>query len=189
MDDLAAQDDRARATDAMMPVSRTMTAIVARTLTEVGQEITVPQLRVLVLLNSRGPMRLSSIAEHLDVNPSNASRTCDQLVGAGKALRDQDAGDRRSVLLRLSDDGARLVAQLMARRRAHRRRRGPHVVRGPQGPRGGARGVLRCRGRSPARGDHRPSRRPTDPLVALTAAPCGSERVGRGHANRRTGYR
>jgi DNA-binding MarR family transcriptional regulator len=117
MDDLAAQDDRARATDAMMPVSRTMTAIVARTLTGVGQEITVPQLRVLVLLNSRGPMRLSSIAEHLDVNPSNASRTCDQLVGAGKALRDQDAGDRRSVLLRLSDDGARLVAQLMARRR------------------------------------------------------------------------
>jgi DNA-binding MarR family transcriptional regulator len=109
--------DRARATEAMMPVSRTMTAIVARTLTEVGQDITVPQLRVLVLLNSRGPMRLSSIAEHLDVNPSNASRTCEQLASADKVRRSRDEDDRRSVVLELSDDGARLVADLMARRR------------------------------------------------------------------------
>ena len=100
-----------------MPVSRTMTAIVARTLTEVGQDITVPQLRVLVLLNSRGPMRLSSIAEHLDVNPSNASRTCEQLVSADKVRRCPDDKDRRSVVLELSNDGARLVADLMARRR------------------------------------------------------------------------
>nr|WP_301539033.1 MarR family transcriptional regulator [Nocardioides sp. zg-1230] len=99
-----------------MPVSRTLTAIVARTLTEVGQEITVPQLRVLVLLNSRGPMRLSTIAEHLDVNPSNASRTCDQLASAGRVTRQEDENDRRSVVLALSDDGARLVNGLMARR-------------------------------------------------------------------------
>ncbi|HEY0644178.1 MAG TPA: MarR family transcriptional regulator, partial [Nocardioides sp.] len=76
---------RARATEAMMPVSRTMTAIVARTLSEMKRDITVPQLRVLVLLNSRGQMNLSALAEHLDVNPSNASRTCDQLVNEGLA--------------------------------------------------------------------------------------------------------
>lgn len=100
-----------------MPVSRTLTAIVARTLTEAGQEISVPQLRVLVLLNSRGPMNLATIAQHLDVNPSNASRTCDQLVGAGKVARGEDADDRRSVVLRLSNEGARLVADIMAMRR------------------------------------------------------------------------
>jgi DNA-binding MarR family transcriptional regulator len=70
-----------------------------------------------VLLNSRGPMRLSSIAEHLDVNPSNASRTCEQLASADKVRRSRDEDDRRSVVLELSNDGARLVADLMARRR------------------------------------------------------------------------
>lgn len=108
---------RARATAAMMPVSRTMTAIVARTLTETDVDITVPQLRVLVLLNSRGPMNMSAIAQHLDVNPSNASRTCDQLVGAGMVDRTPDEKDRRNVVLRLTDDGAAFVADLMDRRR------------------------------------------------------------------------
>ena len=44
-----------------MPVSQTLTAVVARTLGEVADSITVPQLRVLVLLSSRGPMSLSTL--------------------------------------------------------------------------------------------------------------------------------
>lgn len=109
--------DRARATEALMPVSRTMNAIVARTLTEVEEDFTVPQLRVLVLLNNRGPMNLSAIAQLLDVNPSNASRTCEQLVGAGRVMRSADDRDRRNVVLALTQDGSRLVGDLMARRR------------------------------------------------------------------------
>lgn len=100
-----------------MPVSRTMTAIVARTLADVAQEITVPQLRVLVLLSTRGPMNLSTIARHLDVNPSNASRTCDQLVAMGRIARGGDDTDRRNVVLELTAAGTRLVASLMAARR------------------------------------------------------------------------
>jgi DNA-binding MarR family transcriptional regulator len=107
---------RARATEEMMNVSRTMTAIVARTLTDVADEITVPQLRVLALLNSRGPMNLSTIAQHLDVNPSNASRTCDQLVTTEKVVREAHDLDRRSSMLRLTADGDRFVADLMAAR-------------------------------------------------------------------------
>lgn len=110
-------DVRARATEAMMPVSRTMTAIVARTLSEMERDITVPQLRVLVLLNSLGRMNLSAIAQHLDVNPSNASRTCDQLAGAGLVRRAADPADRRNVVLQLTDEGASLVADLMTGRR------------------------------------------------------------------------
>jgi DNA-binding MarR family transcriptional regulator len=107
---------RARATEEMMNVSRTMTAIVARTLTDVADEITVPQLRVLALLNSRGPMNLSTIAQHLDVNPSNASRTCDQLVTTEKVVREAHDLDRRSSMLRLTADGDRFVDDLMAAR-------------------------------------------------------------------------
>lgn len=110
-------DDQARATEAMLAVSRTMTAIVSRTLSDVADQITVPQLRVLVLLNTRGPLNLTTIAQHLAVNASNASRTCDQLVATGRLLRTSDPQDGRSAVLGLSADGARFVAELMRARR------------------------------------------------------------------------
>ena len=111
------EESRARAIEALMAVSRTMTAVVARRLAEVAEEISVPQLRVLVLLGSRGPMNLSTLAQHLRVNPSNASRTCEQLVCSGLVSRLEDDHDRRTVVLRLTDDGTRLVGGLMASRR------------------------------------------------------------------------
>jgi DNA-binding MarR family transcriptional regulator len=109
--------EQARATEAMMAVSQTMMAVVARTLTEISAEVTVPQLRVLVLLSSRGPMNLRTVAEHLDVNPSNASRTCDQLVASNKVVRQQDQEDGRNVHLSLSRIGEKFVDDLMHSRR------------------------------------------------------------------------
>nr|WP_246283718.1 MarR family transcriptional regulator [Nocardioides perillae] len=94
-----------------------MTAVVARTLSAVAEEITVPQLRALVLLDSRGPVNLATLAQHLDVNPSNASRTCDQLVASGKVERATAEDDRRQVRLRLTDRGTAFVAGLMEARR------------------------------------------------------------------------
>jgi DNA-binding MarR family transcriptional regulator len=61
-------------------------------------------------------MNLSTIAQHLDVHPSNASRTCDQLVACGKAVREAHDLDRRSTMLRLTADGTRFVANLMTAR-------------------------------------------------------------------------
>ena len=109
--------DRDRATDAMLAISRTMTAIVARTLTEMSEEISVRQLRTMVLLSSRGPMNVSTIAEHLGVNASNASRTCDELVTLGMVARAEHDTDRRHILVVLSDEGAALVDRLMEARR------------------------------------------------------------------------
>jgi DNA-binding MarR family transcriptional regulator len=101
--------EQGRATEALMVVSRTMTAVVARTLTDALDEISVPQLQVLALLSSRGPMNLRTVAGHLGVNPSNASRPCDQLVTAGKQARQQDEGDGRNVRLSLTGDGEQFV--------------------------------------------------------------------------------
>lgn len=111
------EERQARATEAMMAVSRTMTALVARTLSEVADQITVPQLRVLVLLSSRGPLNITTIAQHLDVNPSNAGRTCEQLVTSDRISGAPDPRDQRSTVLRLTPVGARFVADLMADRR------------------------------------------------------------------------
>ena len=110
-------EEQVRATEALMAVSRTMTAIVARTLSDVADDITVSQFRVLVLLHSRGPMNLTAIAQHFHVNASNASRTCDQLVSAGKVARHVDDQDRRTVKLDLTSAGSRFVESLMDARR------------------------------------------------------------------------
>lgn len=106
------------ATEALMALSRTMTAVVARTLGEV-EAVSVPQLRVLVLVDTQGPMNLKVLAANLGVNASNASRTCEKLVAAGLLERRRlPEHDRRNVVLRVSPAGAALVASLVESRRA-----------------------------------------------------------------------
>jgi DNA-binding MarR family transcriptional regulator len=104
------------ATDALVALSRTMTAVVARTLEQVDA-VAVPQLRALVVVATRGPMNLTVLAAHLGVNASNASRTCEKLVAGGFLERSLPPRDRRNVVLRLTDRGERLVATLVESRR------------------------------------------------------------------------
>jgi DNA-binding MarR family transcriptional regulator len=106
-----------RATEAMTAASWTMTAFVATTLSEVSGRVTAPQLRVMVLLSSHGPMNFSTLAQLLEVNASNVSRTCDQLVADGRVVRQPNARDRRTTDLRLTENGARFVAELTTLRR------------------------------------------------------------------------
>jgi DNA-binding MarR family transcriptional regulator len=103
------------ATEALLALSRTMTAVVAKTLGGVG--VPVPQLRALVHVATRGPMNLTVLAAHLGVNASNASRTCEKLVSGGFLERSPTLGDRRYVMLRPTDRGERLVASLVESRR------------------------------------------------------------------------
>jgi DNA-binding MarR family transcriptional regulator len=104
------------ATEALVALSRTMTAVVARTLGEV-RGVSIPQLRALVLVATRGPMNLKVLAESVGVNASNASRTCEKLVSAGLLERSLPQRDRRNVALGLTDEGAALVRSLMESRR------------------------------------------------------------------------
>lgn len=109
--------DRSNATDALMATSRLMTAVVARTMAEVDDSITVPQFRVMVMLSYESPLSLGKIADGLDVNPSNASRACDKLVAAGLVQRADDDRDRRQLRISLTRKGRRLLDSVMDRRR------------------------------------------------------------------------
>jgi DNA-binding MarR family transcriptional regulator len=102
----------------MMRTSRLVTAVVAQSLDHAQTHVTTPQLRTLVVLASVHQCNLSALAARLGVNPSNASRTCDQLVALGLVAREVADDDRRRVTLGLSDDGLRLVDALMTERRA-----------------------------------------------------------------------
>lgn len=117
MSDPRATADREAATEALLSVSRLMTAVVARTLADVRETVSVPQLRTLVMLHGMSRANLTAIADGLGVNPSNASRTCDKLVAQRLVDRVDDALDRRNVVITLTGKGRRLVESVMRSRR------------------------------------------------------------------------
>lgn len=104
--------------DAVLRASRALVGIAAESLAEVEDVVTPPQWRVLVLIYTRGPLNLAAVANALDVNPSNASRTCDRLLKAGLLDRRESEVDRRNVTLTLTLDGRRLVERVTDHRRA-----------------------------------------------------------------------
>ncbi len=100
----------------LLAATRIINAIIVKSLAAVDEELSVPQLRVMVILRESGPTNLSEVAASLGVNPSNASRTCDQLVKRRLVVRQEDPHDRRRLSLTLSPSGRRLLQRVMSRR-------------------------------------------------------------------------
>lgn len=100
-----------------MTASKVFTAVVARSMSGADSTLTTPQLRLLVVLEARGPMNLSALSAELRIDPSTTSRTCERLVRSGLVSRVEDPDDRRRVTLRLSRRGDASVERLMKRRR------------------------------------------------------------------------
>jgi DNA-binding MarR family transcriptional regulator len=93
------------------------TAITAESIARVGEGVTLPQLRVLVLASQPGHLNATGVAQALDVHLSSASRICDRLVQAGLLNRRDLPEDRRHVELTLSPAGERLLASVNDHRR------------------------------------------------------------------------
>ena len=75
-------------------------------------DLTMSQLKVVLLLFVSGPTRMSVIASELGVSLATASGVVERLVERGILLREGEAGDRRVVLCRLSDEGEMLIDNL-----------------------------------------------------------------------------
>lgn len=103
--------------DAVLRASRALVGIAAASIAAVDGDVTVPQLRVLVMVDTKGPLNLAAVAAGLGVNPSNASRICDRLIRAGLLDRRDSPDDRRNITLSLTDAGTRLVNKVMKHRR------------------------------------------------------------------------
>lgn len=104
--------------DAVMWFAQLMVAISARSLAAMESEVSLPQLRVLVILASQGSQSLNAVARSLDIHPSNATRACDKLVASGLLHRGEGATDRRLLELSLTSAGEQLVSRVMGYRRA-----------------------------------------------------------------------
>ncbi len=109
---------RAEEVEAVLAAARVLVAVTARSVAAVEDVVTLPQLRVLVMVASRGPLNLGAVAVGLGVHPSNATRAVDRLVGAGLLDRSDDPADRRHLVLRLSTAGEAMVQRVMEHRRA-----------------------------------------------------------------------
>jgi DNA-binding MarR family transcriptional regulator len=104
--------------DAVLAATRVLVAISAQSVAKVENQVTLPQLRVLVVISSHGPQNLNFVAQALGIHPSNVTRMCDKLVEAGLIDRSDDPADRRNLLLRLTESGRRLIRTMDEHRRA-----------------------------------------------------------------------
>ncbi|MEP7161938.1 MAG: MarR family transcriptional regulator [Dermatophilaceae bacterium] len=104
--------------DAVMVAAQALVGVAALGVSEVEDRVTLPQLRVLMLVATRGGLNLGALAEAMGVHPSNASRACDRLVEAGLLRRTESTLDRRNLLLELTSDGHGLIDELIDHRRA-----------------------------------------------------------------------
>lgn len=104
-------------TDAVLTASRLLIGVSATSISAVDESITIPQFRMLVVLRTEGPVKLSTLAEHLGVQPSAATRMVDRVIAAGLVSRQASPTSRREVLLDLTETGVRIVARVTQQRR------------------------------------------------------------------------
>jgi DNA-binding MarR family transcriptional regulator len=104
-------------TSAVLTASRLLVAIAARSLASAGDAVTLPQFRLMVVLASRGHLKLTAVADELAVNPSTALRMVERLSIAGMVTRAANPTVRREVVLGLTERGRQVVDEVTARRR------------------------------------------------------------------------
>jgi DNA-binding MarR family transcriptional regulator len=114
----AAPDAAQEVVDALLNASRQLVAMAARSLAAVEENLTLPQYRMLVVLDTQGPSSLARLAEALEVNSSTAMRMVDRLVGAGMVEKVPSPDSRREVGLSTTPAGRAVVEKVTEHRLA-----------------------------------------------------------------------
>jgi MarR family transcriptional regulator, organic hydroperoxide resistance regulator len=82
----------------------------------VAHELTFGQLRLLLLLHAGGPLTMSQVAERLSIGLPAASGVVERIERHGLMERRHRIDDRRIVECALTDEGRRLVDDLLGLR-------------------------------------------------------------------------
>lgn len=119
--DPAIATDPALTADELASIQRLILGLVGlalRSLDALKGDVTLPQLRLLLVLGDAGRAPSSRVAAALGISPSAVSHAADRLQTAGHLRRVDDPGNRRIVALELTDSGRALVDSVLAWRRA-----------------------------------------------------------------------
>ncbi len=104
-------DERDHLVDAILGLAdslfRTLLPTVPRDLLTL--DVTMPQIKILLILYVGGPRRMSDIAADLDVTLPAATSLIDRLVEKHYVVRETYSDDRRVVLCQLSPSGEQAV--------------------------------------------------------------------------------
>ncbi len=76
-------------------------------------DLTIAQLRTLLVLAEEGPLVIGQIAQRMGIGLSTGGHLVDRLVQAGLAKRTEDSEDRRRTLAQLTSKGEDLYARLL----------------------------------------------------------------------------
>ena len=79
-----------------------------------GLEMTIPQIKTVVLLEHMGPLRMGNISNYLGGAPSATTAILDRLVEREMVERVSDPNDRRVVLCQLTAQGRAGVRTVLA---------------------------------------------------------------------------
>jgi DNA-binding MarR family transcriptional regulator len=72
-------------------------------------DVTMPQMKIMIILYINGPARMSDIAAGLDVTLPTSTSLVDRLVEKGFVIRENQTDDRRVVLCHLSEAGQKAI--------------------------------------------------------------------------------
>ena len=77
-----------------------------------SSDLTVAQLRVMLILRTEGPVRMSRVASNIGTALSTATGIVDNLIKKDFVLRGIDSNDRRVVICKLSPEGEKIMDKL-----------------------------------------------------------------------------
>lgn len=110
------RSDVAEVVQELLTASRLLVAMAARSVAAVAENLTLPQYRMLVVLETMGPRSLARLAEQLEVNSSTAMRMVDRLAGVGMVEKTANPDNGREVLVRVTPAGRKVVRQVTEHR-------------------------------------------------------------------------
>lgn len=93
--------------DDFFSVAKALRAHANTTLREQG--FTLARGKLLSILERNGPTRVSVLAQKLDITARSVTEAVDALERDGLVSREPDPGDRRAVLVTLTEQGAQVI--------------------------------------------------------------------------------
>ena len=104
--------------EVLQAATRVLAGVALRSVDVLHGAVSLPQFRVLAVLEDLGPSRSGRVARALGLEPSTVTRLADRLVASGHIMRGRDPGHRSDVTLELTSSGRQLVTRVREWRHA-----------------------------------------------------------------------
>ncbi|MEE6169820.1 MULTISPECIES: MarR family winged helix-turn-helix transcriptional regulator [unclassified Mycolicibacterium] len=97
--------------------TRDLAGVALRSIDQLGDDLSLPQFRLLLVVYENGPCSSVEVARALGLAASSVTRLADRLTESGHLVRRADPGNRTVVILDLSPSGRALARKVIRRRR------------------------------------------------------------------------